>query len=410
MRDTDSHSQIAIDFLRPGAGMTCSVARGCAPPVPAFGEWFGGGSWFRNVASPREKKEQIMKVAIVVFDGVQALDVAGPMDVFAEANTFLAPEQHYQVTLVGMHSGSVRCANGLELKVETDYLRYEDQPDLLLVAGGPRLPELRPEPGFLQWLSARAQGSRRYGSVCNGAFPLGHAGLLNGKDVTAHWHHVDRLAAQFPRARVRRDKIFVRDGSLFTCAGVTAGVDLCLALVAEDWGHEMSLRIAKQLIVYIRRDGGQSQYSPFLAVGPKEETIVAKVLRYVTDHISEQLSIEQLADAVAVSRRTFSRIFAKDASMTPSAFVEQVRVDFSRKLLEETDLPLKTVAFRCGFHSANHMRVIFARRLDTTPREYRLRFRNNEIGEAQDDSFDLPMLSGGQSVRGAVSSLQALPQ
>jgi transcriptional regulator GlxA family with amidase domain len=344
-----------------------------------------------------------MKVVIVVFDGVQALDVAGPMDVFAEANNLLAPEQQYQVTLVGMHPGGVRCANGLELKVETDYLRYEDQPDLLLVAGGPKLPELRPAPGFLQWLSAKAEGSRRYGSVCNGAFPLGHAGLLNGKDVTAHWHHVDRLAAQFPRARVRPDKIFVRDGSLFTCAGVTAGVDLCLALVTEDWGHEMALRIAKQLIVYIRRDGGQSQYSPYLAVGPKEETIVAKVLRYVTDHISEQLSIDQLADAVAVSRRTFSRIFAKDASMTPSAFVEQVRVDFSRKLLEETDLPLKTVAFRCGFHSANHMRVIFARRLDTTPREYRQRFRNNELGESQEASLDLSMVAGARGAPSASS-------
>ena len=351
-----------------------------------------------------------MKVAIVVFDGVQALDVAGPMDVFAEANNFLPPEQHYRVTLVGMHSGAVRCANGLELKVETDYLQYGDQPDLLLVAGGPKLPELRPEPSFLAWLSTKAEGSRRYGSVCNGAFPLGHAGLLNGKEVTAHWHHVDRLVAQFPRARVRPDKIFVRDGSLFTCAGVTAGVDLCLALVTEDWGHDMALRIAKQLIVYIRRDGGQSQYSPYLAVGPKEETIVAKVLRHVTDHIGEPLSIEQLADAVGVSRRTFSRVFAKDASMTPSAFVEQVRVDFSRKLLEETDLPLKTVAFRCGFHSANHMRVIFARRLDTTPREYRQRLRSNEIAESQEEAGELPMPSGGRSALIGSSLFGALPQ
>lgn len=351
-----------------------------------------------------------MKVAIVVFDGVQALDVAGPMDVFAEANNFLSPEQRYQVTLVGMHPGAVRCANGLELKVETDYLHYGDQPDLLLVAGGPKLPELLPAPSFLAWLSTKAEGSRRYGSVCNGAFPLGHAGLLNGKEVTAHWHHVDRLVAQFPRARVRPDKIFVRDGSLFTCAGVTAGVDLCLALVTEDWGHDMALRIAKQLIVYIRRDGGQSQYSPYLAVGPKEETIVAKVLRHVTDHISEPLSIEQLADAVGVSRRTFSRVFAKDASMTPSAFVEQVRVDFSRKLLEETDLPLKTVAFRCGFHSANHMRVIFARRLDTTPREYRQGFRSSEIAESQEESGDLPMVSGAPSALIASSLFGALPQ
>lgn len=351
-----------------------------------------------------------MKLAIVVVDGVQALDVAAPMDVFAEANNFLPPDQQYEMTLIGMHSGSVRCANGMELKVDVGYSQYEDRPDLLLVAGGPKLPDLHPAPDFLHWLGAKAQESRRFGSVCNGAFLLGHAGLLNGKSVTAHWHDVDRLIAQFPRARVRPDKIFVRDGSLFTCAGVTAGVDLCLALVTEDWGHEMALRIAKRLIVYIRREGGQSQYSPYLAVGPKEETIVAKVLRYVTDHISEQFSIEQLADAVAVSRRTFSRIFAKDANMTPSAFVEQVRVDFSRKLLEETDLPLKTVAFRCGFHSGNHMRVIFTRRLDTTPREYRQRFRGEEVAEAQEPAFDLSAVA---RVRGALIAprLQgAMPQ
>jgi transcriptional regulator GlxA family with amidase domain len=301
------------------------------------------------------------------------------MDVFAEANNFLAVDRQYQVTLIGTHAGSVRCANGMELRVHTDYLHYEDEPDLLLVTGGPKLPDVAWAPDLLKWLSAKAQGSRRFGSVCNGAFPLGQAGLLDGKEVTAHWHHVDRLASQFPRARVRPDKIFVRDGSLFTSAGVTAGIDLCLALVTEDWGHEMALRIAKQLIVYIRREGGQSQFSPYLAVGPREETLVAKVLRHVTDHIGEQLSIEQLADVVAVSRRTFSRTFAEEAHMTPSAFVEQVRVDFSRKLLEQTDLPLKTVAFRCGFRNANHMRVVFTRRLETTPRAYRQRFRAGDL-------------------------------
>ena len=329
-----------------------------------------------------EAPQGITKVAIVVFEDVQALDVAGPMDVFAEANKFLRADQQYQVDLVGMQAGNVRCANGMELRLGFGYLDYEGQPDLILVAGGPRLPEFRPEPGILGWLRIKAEGSRRFGSVCNGAFPLGHAGLLNGMQVTAHWNDVDRLIAQFPRARVRPDKIFVRDGRLFTSAGVTAGIDLCLALVTEDWGHELALRIAKKLIVYIRRDGGQSQYSPYLAAGPKEETIVAKVLRHVTEHLSEPLSIEELADAVSVSRRTFSRSFAKSASMTPSAFVEQVRVDHARKLLEETDLPLKTVAFRCGFHNSNQMRFIFARRLDTTPREYRERFRAQQFGEA----------------------------
>jgi transcriptional regulator GlxA family with amidase domain len=352
----------------------------------------------------------MMKLAIVVFDGVLALDVAGPMDVFTEANNFLSPDQQYEITLVGMRSGSVRCSNGMELNVGIDYLRYEDQPDLLLVAGGPKLPELHPTSSFLRWLSAKAEGCRRFGSVCNGAFLLGHAGLLDGKEVTAHWDYVDRLASEFPEAYVRPDKIFVRDGRLFTSAGVTAGVDLSLALVTEDWGYEMALRIAKRLIVYIRREGGQSQYSPYLAVGPKEETVVAKVLRYVTEHISEPLSIEQLADAVAVSRRTFSRIFTKNANMTPSAFVEQMRVDFSRKLLEETDLPLKTVAFRSGFRSGTHMRVTFTRRLNITPREYRQRFRRREFTQPAENSYDLSASNRVYGIRVAPVSHGVVPQ
>ena len=339
------------------------------------------------------------KVAIVVFEDVQALDVAGPMDVFAEANKFLPEAQRYEVALVGMRAGGVRCANGLDIHVGLGYLDYDEQPDLILVAGGPRLPDFKPAPGILEWMGEKAQGALRFGSVCNGAFPLGHAGLLNGREVTAHWNDVDRLVAQVPRARVRPDKIFVRDGRLFTSAGVAAGIDLCLALVAEDWGHDMALRIAKKLIVYIRRDGGQSQYSPYLAAGPKEETIVAKVLRYVTDHLGEQLSMDQLADAVSVSRRTFSRIFAKTADMTPSAFVEQVRIDHSRKLLEETDLPLKTIAFRCGFHNSNQMRFIYSRRLDTTPREYRERFRNQESGGRRPDADVLSVATGAQDIR-----------
>ena len=345
-----------------------------------------------------------------MFEDVQALDVAAPMDVFAEANKFLPEGQRYEVALVGMRAGSLRCSNGLEINVGHGYLDYEEQPDLVVIAGGPRLPEFHPAPGILEWLREKAQGALRFGSVCNGAFPLGHAGLLDGKEVTAHWNDVDRLIAQFPRARVRPDKIFVRDGRLFTSAGVAAGIDLCLALIAEDWGHDLALRIAKKLIVYIRRDGGQSQYSPYLAAGPKEETIVAKVLRYVTDHLSEQLSMEQLADAVSVSRRTFSRVFARTADMTPSAFVEQVRIDHSRKLLEETDLPLKTIAFRCGFHNSNQMRFIYSRRLDTTPREYRERFRGRETGGQRREAGVPSVSAGAQDFRSEASSRRSATQ
>jgi transcriptional regulator GlxA family with amidase domain len=316
-----------------------------------------------------------MKVGIVIFDGVQALDVAGPMDVFAEANTFLPEHQRYQVSLVGIQAGAVSCSNGMQLSVPHGYADFDTPFDLLLIAGGPQLPDARPQNEFLQWLQNQARGATRFGSVCTGAFVLAHAGLLDGKEVTTHWADAGRLADEFPEASVQPDRIFIRDGRLFTSAGVTAGIDLCLSLVAEDWGHELAVRVAKRLVVYIQREGGQSQYSPFLGVRKERDPIVGKVLQYVTEHITDTLSMEQLASAVSISRRTFSRLFAKYAKVTPSAFVEQVRVDAARRLLEETDAPLKTVAFKCGFHNATHMRTTFSRRLDVTPKQYRQRFR-----------------------------------
>lgn len=320
-----------------------------------------------------------MNITLVVLDGVQALDVAGPMDVFAEANHFLRKQDQYVTTLVGGRPDSVLCSSGIEFKVHGDYRHVDAASDLLLVAGGPRFPDYRPDPAFLAWLTGQAQRAGRFGAVCNGVFLLGHAGLLADREITTHWDHAARLAAQFPGSNVRPDKIFVRDGNLFTCGGVTAGIDLCLALVAEDWGHALAMKVARRLIVYIRRDGGQSQYSPYLAIGADQDSLVARVLKHVTDHISDALTIEDIADAVGVSRRTFSRAFAKHAHVTPSVFVDQVRIDFARKLLEETDVPLKTVAFRSGFNNATQMRMIFARQLSTTPKLYRARFRADDV-------------------------------
>jgi len=312
-----------------------------------------------------------MKLTLVVLDGVQALDVAGPLDVFNEANQLLAAADRYEVTLVGERAGSVSTSSGLEFTVAHGYQDFDGDSDLLLVAGGPRYPDYQPAPGLLTWLSQQAQGTARYGAVCNGVFLLAHAGLLLGREVTTHWDHAARLANQFPQLSVRPDKIFVRDGKVFTCGGVSAGIDLCLALVAEDWGHALAAKIAERLIVYMRRDGGQSQYSPYLAAAPEEESLVSRVWKYVSENIQLPMSIEEIADAVGVSRRTFSRAFARHAHVTPSVFVDQLRVDHARKLLEDSDMPMKTVAFQSGFNSATQMRMIFSRQINTTPRLYR---------------------------------------
>jgi len=323
-----------------------------------------------------------MKVAIVVLEGAQALDIAGPLDVFAEANANLPADRHYRVSLVGNQAGTVTCSNGMQLAVPLGYDDADEQYDLVLVAGGPRLPDFKPSERLLAWLRQQAGGAKRFGSVCNGAFLLGHAGLIDGREVTTHWADAKRLADNFPLASIQPDRIFIRDGRLFTSAGVTAGIDLCLALVAEDWGHEVAVHIAKRLVVYIQREGGQSQYSPYIGAGKDENPIIDKVHRYVTEHITDALSIEELANAVSVSRRTFSRLFAKYAKVTPSAFVEQVRVDTARKLLEDSDAPLKTVAFRCGFRNATQMRSTFSRRLNVTPKQYRQRFRGDVVAQS----------------------------
>jgi transcriptional regulator GlxA family with amidase domain len=318
-----------------------------------------------------------MKVMVVVLDGVQALDVAGPLDVFAEANTFLPEQDRYEVSFVGVSRGVVSCSNGMQVTVPFGYEDYQGNADLVLVAGGPQIPDFAPDNAFLAWLRRSVEKAGRFGSVCNGAFILGRAGLLDGRQVTTHWSDARRLAQDFPLAQVLPDKIFIRDGALFTSAGVTSGIDLCLALVAEDFGRELAVRVAKRLVVYMQREGGQSQYSPYFAEEQQEDAVIARVRQYVKEHLTETPSIEQLANDILVSRRTFSRIFAKSAHMTPLAFVEQVRIDVARGMLEETDMPLKTVAYRAGFRSAGHMRMAFSRRLGVTPRQYRERFRGS---------------------------------
>jgi len=319
-----------------------------------------------------------MNVSLVVLDGVQALDLAGPLDVFSEANQFLEAGDRYKVTLVGARPGAVTCSSGVEFKVHQGFRDVVGEPDLLLVAGGPRFPDYQPDADFTDWLRGQAASAVRFGAVCNGVFLLAHTGLLAGREVTTHWSHADRLAEQFPGLNVSPDKIFVRDGNLFTCGGVSSGIDMCLALVGQDWGQELALNVAKRLIVSMRREGGQSQHSPYLAVEPEEDTLATRVLKYVTEHIGQALTIEEIADSMGISRRTFSRAFAKHAGVTPSVFVDQIRVDFARKLLQETALPLKTIAFRSGFHNAVQMRMTFARQLGTTPAIYREGLRAHE--------------------------------
>jgi transcriptional regulator GlxA family with amidase domain len=245
----------------------------------------------------------------------------------------------------------------------------------VLVAGGPALPDASADAAMSEWLQQWAILADRYGSICTGAFALGHAGLLDGRTAATHWQSANKLAAMFPTARVEHDRIYVRDEKLVTSAGVTAGIDLTLALVGEDHGAAVSLACAKGLLVVAQRQGGQSQFSSLLLPLSDPVTPLGKVQAYVMEHLSEPFSVERLAKIAGTSARSIARLFVSELGVTPHDFIESVRIEHARNLLEGTDLALKAVAFDCGFATPERMRGAFQRRLGVSPLQYRDSFR-----------------------------------
>ncbi|WP_129793981.1 GlxA family transcriptional regulator [Sphingosinicella sp. CPCC 101087] len=314
-------------------------------------------------------------VAIVIHDGVQALDVAGPVDVFNEANIYLDDANRYETVLIAADHGPLRASNGMRLVADLTFEEATGGFDTVLVAGGPALPEAAPDPVIVEWIQAAPWRASLYGSICTGAFLLGHAGLLDGRRVTTHWQNAQALAAKFPKARVEPDLIYVRDERLITSAGVTAGIDLALALVGQRHGAETALKVAKRLVVVAQRQGGQSQFSPYLTAPADPASPIARIQDHVMANIRSRHTLEALAALVGMSPRTLARHFVQETGITPHEFIERARVDAARRMLEGTDQPLKTVAYDCGFGSADRMRAIFNTRLGVTPAQYRASFR-----------------------------------
>jgi transcriptional regulator GlxA family with amidase domain len=314
-------------------------------------------------------------VAIVIHHGVQALDVAGPLDVFSEANRFLAEDEGYEITVVGGEARPMRASNGLIVTPDLDFADAATVFGTALIAGGPALPDRDEDRAMSLWLCDWGAKAGRYGSICTGAFAIGQAGLLDGRTATTHWQEASRLAKMFPKARVEPDRIYLRDGPLVTSAGVTAGIDLALALVAEDHGPTVALSCAKRLIVVAQRQGGQSQFSPYLLQQAAPDTPLARVQRYVMEHPAEAFSVERLAEIAGTSTRSIARLFTTELAVTPHEFVESVRIDHARNLLEATDTVLKAIAHDCGFGSAEQMRLVFQRRLGLSPARYRESFK-----------------------------------
>lgn len=306
--------------------------------------------------------------------------MTGPFSVFAGTDRWLREvqgrETHaYTVEVVGAEVGPLRASGGLGILVNRSFRTIRGGIDTLLVVGGPGARGAVQEQELLAWLRRMAPRVRRLGAVCTGSFILAEAGLLDGKRATTHWAWGAELARRYPRVTVDADPIFIRDGNIYTSAGVTAGMDLALALVEEDHSREVALKIARDLVLYLRRPGGQSQFSTLLVAQGSSREPLRELQTWIVENLDADLSVPALARRVAMSPRHFARVFAREVGMTPGQFVEQVRVETARRCLEESPQGVKVIAADCGFGSADTMRRAFLRTLRVAPLAYRSRFR-----------------------------------
>ena len=316
-------------------------------------------------------------MVIVGYPGVQSLDVVGPYEVFAGAGRaaqWSGRPGGYRVTLASSDGRSIRAESGLRL--ETEPLPGEDERiDTLVLPGGGRAEGGRRDPDLVSWVRTTAPRCRRVATVCTGAFLAAEAGLLGGRRVTTHWAQADRLAAEFPSLRVDPDPIYIQDGKYWTSAGVTAGIDLALALVDRDLGVEVAQTVARWLVMFLHRPGGQSQFASPVWVPRAERSTVRAVQTLVEAAPGDDHRVPALAEAASMSVRHFTRVFTSEVGETPGRFVEGVRTEVARRELETTGDTLDLIAARCGFGTAETMRRVFKRRLDVAPDAYRRRFR-----------------------------------
>ncbi|MDQ3757097.1 MAG: GlxA family transcriptional regulator [Actinomycetota bacterium] len=314
----------------------------------------------------------------VVHEGFQLLDLAGPLDVFRAA-TLVGASPGYR-TLVATPTGlPVTADSGVQVAADTSLarLRRNRTPiDTLVVVGGLGTRALSQDRRAVGNVAALARRVRRTTSVCTGAFVLAAAGLLDGRRATTHWASCDELAGAHPAVEVQPDLIYVRDGEVWTSAGVTAGVDLALALVDDDHGADLAHQVAGWLVVFARRPGGQAQFSAQLLAHPARTPAVAALQQWLPDHLEEDLGVEALARRAAMSPRTFARLFRAETGTTPAAYVEALRVEAARRLLETTDLTVAAVAGAVGLRHAETLYRAFRRRVGTTPDDYRRHFNH----------------------------------
>ncbi|TDD35887.1 helix-turn-helix domain-containing protein [Nonomuraea terrae] len=313
------------------------------------------------------------RIVFVVYDGFQALDLAGPYEVFQQAAWHV--NGNYTCEIVAPAAGRVHADSALPMYAEHGVRTLDPRGvDTLVVAGGVGVFDARHDPALTGWISAAGAGARRVASVCTGSFLLAAAGLADGRRVTTHWAHARRLADEHPSVTVDSDPIFVRDGRVWSSAGVTAGMDLSLALVEDDLGRDVALTVARNLVLFLRRPGGQSQFSVALWSGqPSTDPIRAAVAAIHADPGARH-EVKDLAEHARLSPRHLQRRFTAELGLPPGAYVERVRIEAAQRVLAESDAPVEVIARRCGFGTAETLRRAFHRRVGVSPSDYRERF------------------------------------
>ena len=314
------------------------------------------------------------KIGFLVYDGLQALDLFGPQEVFAEANRFCPrTASRYETLVVSEWGASITTESGVVIGAHTS---LRDCPALhtLIIPGGAGSRESRISQRIVDWVATRARTVPRIASVCTGVFLLARTGVLDGRPVTTHWHHVDEALACFPQLEMRPDAIFVRDGHVITAAGITAGIDMALALVEEDLGPKVAFNVARELVVFLRRPGGQNQFSSLLRQQAAANDRFSELLAWIADHLTDDVSTCALAARAGLDERHFRRAFEKCVGESPARAVERIRIEAARDWLATTRLSIAQIARDVGFRSPDAFRRAFERLTGVNPTDYRQRF------------------------------------
>ena len=329
---------------------------------------------------PRASRTGTRRIAMLAYPDIQILDVTGPLEVFARTSRWLhdqglrCQDDAYTVEIIGLERGRFLASSGLALYAEHGYREVGAGIDTLLIAGGRGTERHCRTKPLLGWIQKQSRLVRRLASVCTGAYFLAEAGLLDGLSATTHWGYTEDFERRFARVKLDPDKIFIKQGPIYTAAGVTSGIDLALALVEEDHGRDVALAIARALVMFLRRPGGQAQFSAQLSGQLAEQEPLRDLQSYILEHPEADLSVEKLARRVAMSPRHFARVFAREVGAPPARFVTRTRVETARRLLEESSDGLEAICARSGLGSAEAMRRAFLKFVGIPPSHYRQRF------------------------------------